>query len=98
MANYQQLPAEININIVAGDGLVMQFDASIDLTGYTFQVSVDDTFPTITVSPVDLAAGKFNLVIPENGPAVSTRWRLRWTPAGGVRRTAYAGRLVASEA
>lgn len=95
MADYQQLPAEVNIDIVAGDGLVMQFDASINLTGYTFQVSVDDTFPAITVTPVDLAAGKFNLVIPENGPAVNTRWRLRWMPLGGVRRTVYAGRLMA---
>lgn len=98
MANYQQLPAEVNINIVAGDGAVIQFDASIDLTGYTFVVAVDDTFPTITVSPVDLAAGKFNLVIAENGPEVNTRWRLRWTPPAGVRRTAYAGRLVANKA
>lgn len=98
MANYQQLPSEVNINIVAGDGLVMQFDASIDLTGYTFTVQVDDTFPAITVSSVDLAVGKFNLVIAENGPEVNTRWRLRWTPPGGMRRTAYAGRLVANKA
>lgn len=98
MANYQQLPSEVNINIVAGDGAVIRFDASIDLTGYTFVVVVDDTFPTITVLAVDLAAGEFNLVIPENCPVVNTRWRLRWTPPGGVRRTVYAGRLVASEA
>lgn len=98
MADYIQLPSELNINITAGDGAAILCDASIDLSGYVFLVSADDTFPIITVSPVDLAAGKFNLVIPENGPEVNTRWRLRWTPPGGLRRTAYAGRLVATKA
>lgn len=99
MAKFEQIPGVLDIYISSGDGAAILFDANIDLTGYTMVTTVDDpAFPGIAVTPTNLAAGQFTLTIAAGAPETNTRWRLRWTPSGGLPRTAYAGALVVSKA
>lgn len=92
MADLKITPGILNVTKVFRDGLFMELDFNLDLSEYTFAASVINAVTkaetTITVTPIDLAAGQLNLTMtPETASAVPVgkhTWAFRWTPPGPV--------------
>lgn len=92
MADLKITPGILNVTKVFRDGLFMELDFNLDLSEYTFAASVINAVTkaetTITVTPIDLAAGQLKLTMtPETASAVPVgkhTWAFRWTPPGPV--------------
>lgn len=99
MADYSQIPGELNIEVGYGDEFVLALDFDIDLSGYTFVSKVIkaelETETDIVVSGTNLSAGQLSLFLTEADittlEEAKHRWYLFWTPASGVGRRALAG-------
>ena len=65
MATYTQIPAELDIEVGAGDDLSILLDFDISLTGYTFVSKVvqaySGTETTVTCTNTDLANGQVTI-------------------------------------
>ena len=89
---YEQVPETKHINCVVGDDVSIPVDFDIDLSGYTLLCSIGGQTPTLT--PVDLSAGKFNIILTKIQTTAigvnKVHWYLGWT-IGGLERTVLAG-------
>jgi hypothetical protein len=98
--------AELNIAMVASDGLALTFTFNVDLTGYAVSASVvnrktRDVVQAITANLVQPNPGIVTLALtsaetlPLAGRGLD--WWLRLTPGGGQPRTAIVGAFSARE-
>ena len=92
MAEFSAVPQTLNLSFVRGDEFGMLFDASINLTGYSFQAVIykvtnvvngvaagTEDVLNFTITNVDLAAGQINLSLQESQTlSLNPRDRLRW--------------------
>jgi hypothetical protein len=99
MADFEQIPGELNFTVGLGDDLSALFDLDIVLTGYTFVAKVEHgtTTTDITITNTNLAVGQFTLVWTRAQIAAigsgSHRWYIEWT-TGSLTRRAYAGTFI----
>ena len=94
MADVKQLPAEVNLEIVAGDDWSRLVDFNINLTGYTF-VAITSTGVVITVTNTDLTNGQITLSMSDATTALlknGSTWYLAWT-IGGLTRKVFEGNV-----
>ena len=99
MAEYTQIPGELDLKIARGDNLSIGLDFNLDLTGYQFVASIkkDTTTISMLVTTVDLAEGQINISltgIQTNQLLENMTWRLRWTDPGGAIRTILKGKVM----
>jgi hypothetical protein len=99
MADYEQIPGELNIRVGLGDDWSQLFDFDIVLTGYTFVGKVeesDGTTTDITFTNTDLSTGKVTLSLTDAQIAAIGaglhRWYMAWTVSTATRRV-FAGRF-----
>ena len=106
MADLIMTAGILNIVKVFRDGLFLDLDFSVSLVDHQFAASVVNAVTkaetTITVEPVDIAAGKLQLKLsPANAAAIPVgkhTWSFRWTPtATGLTRTILAGTFEVRE-
>lgn len=102
MAEFENVPALLNIRIKKGDFFSVDLDFDIVLTGYTFEskiMTADEAtlVKAITVTETDLSAGKINLSVSAANMALLSKgrffWYLKWTSGGNVR-TVMAGEFL----
>jgi hypothetical protein len=99
MADFQQIPGELNIEIGLGDDLSQLIDFDIVLTGYTFVSKVEHgaTTTDITVTNTNLATGQITLGLTDAQITAigsgSHRWYLAWT-TGTTTRRVLAGTFI----
>lgn len=93
----EQLPDEVNLDYVAGDGFgfTLTFtdddDEALDLTGYTFTSTIRDVAPTIDTADAETGIIGVSLTAAQTAAGLGSAWRFRWTPPGGQVRTILAG-------
>src|SRR3990167_2807901 len=92
MAEFEQIPGELDIEVGLGDDLSMLVDFDIVLTGYTFSAKVEHAATTtdITVTSTNLAVGQITMSLTDAQitaiGAGSHRWYLTWTTGTTSRR------------
>jgi len=101
MATYTQIPAELDIEVGAGDDLSILLDFDISLTGYTFVSKVvqaySGTETTVTCTNTDLANGQVTISLTDTqitsiGVGTHT-WYFQWTVSSASRRV-LAGNFI----
>ena len=99
MANYEQLPGELNLAFNRGDDFSTLIDFSITMTGYSVTAAIyslisGDTVQAFTVTASNASAGQFNISLTDAQTAVIPRgtygWRMVWTE-NNATRTALTG-------
>jgi hypothetical protein len=101
MADFTQIPGELNIEVGLGDDLSMLIDFDIVLTGYTFigkVIHIDGVTETnITITNTDLSTGKITISMTDAQidaiGAYECRWYLEWT-TGTASRRVLAGKFT----
>jgi hypothetical protein len=99
MADFQQIPGELNIEIGLGDDLSQLIDFDIVLTGYTFVAKVEHgaTTTDMTVANTSLATGQITIGLTDAQITTigsgSHRWYLAWT-TGTTTRRVLAGTFI----
>lgn len=97
-------PGDLNLALVAGDGLALTFTFNVDLTGYTPSAAVVERKSRNVVQAITAVLAQPNpgvvtlmLTDSETLPLVGRAldWWLVLTPSGGEDRTAVAGRFLA---
>jgi len=102
MGSFDQVPGELDIEIIKGDDLLIGLNFGMDLTGYTFMAVVQTTFPGVplTVSVVDQTAGSVNIVLSNSITSLMVtgtyNWNFKWTAPGAINRTVLAGTFQVS--
>lgn len=100
MATYEQLPGRLNLTFRAGDYFSTIVDFSIGLTGYTTSAALyscvsGSSVQSFSTAMADAAAGQVSIALTNTQTAAlpigTYEWRLHWTDAGGVARTALGG-------
>ena len=94
MTKLTQTPGRLDIIIAESDAMSILLDFDIDMTGYTFTGTIEETDNTttaITVTPsTDLTTGQFTLTLASTDVAdlaVAThKWSFDRTNAGSERR------------
>jgi hypothetical protein len=102
MANYEQLPGELNLAFRRGDEVSTEIDFSpISLTAYTMTASLvslvsGGTVSSITTTMVDAAAGRLNIGLTDEQTAALPIGTYRWdlTASDGTARRSYLTGLV----
>lgn len=97
MANYEQLPGELNLAFRRGDEVSTEIDFSpISLTAYTMTASLvslvsGGTVSSITTTMVDAAAGRLNIGLTDEQTAALPVGTYRWhlTANDGTARRSY---------
>jgi hypothetical protein len=87
MADVKQLPATVNLEIVAGDDWSRLVDFNISLVGYTFE-AITSTGVSITVTNTDLSSGQITLSMSDSITQQlvdGSTWTLTWTVSGLTR-------------
>lgn len=99
---YEQVPQVMPLRFPQGDGLIIHTQASMNLTGYTFEAKILGT-PTIvlTVTNVDLANGLVDIVLHTTDSTTLTiggdyRWYFTWI-YGGEKRMMISGKVEVIE-
>lgn len=96
MANYEQLPGELNLSFRQGDNVSTEIDFSpISLTAYTMAATLvslinGGTVTGITTTMVDAAAGRLNIGITDEVTSTLALGTYRWVLTaddGSARRT-----------
>jgi hypothetical protein len=99
MANYEQLPGELNLAFNRGDDFSTLIDFSITMTGYSVTAAIyslisGDTVQAFTVTASNASAGQFNISLTDAQTAVIPRgtygWRMTWVE-NNATRTALTG-------
>lgn len=100
MATAAQLPGPLNVAFNRTDDYATLVDLSISIVGYTWTAEIyslvnGQALGSPTVSVVDAAAGKFNLVISDTLagtlPPGTLGLRIGWTAPGDTKRRAFEG-------
>jgi hypothetical protein len=97
MANYEQLPGELNLAFRRGDEVSTEIDFSpISLTGFTMTSTLASlvsggTVSSITTTMVDAAAGRLNIGLTDEQTAALPVGTYRWdlTANDGTARRSY---------
>lgn len=97
MANYEQLPGELNLSFRRGDQVSTEIDFTpISLTAYTMTASLvslvsGGTVASITTTMVDAAAGRMNIGLTDEQTSVLALGTYRWnlTADDGMARRSY---------
>jgi hypothetical protein len=97
MANYEQLPGELNLAFRRGDEVSTEIDFSpISLTAYTMAASLvslvsGGTVSSMTTTMVDAAAGRLNIGLTDEQTAALPIGTYRWdlTANDGTARRSY---------
>ena len=97
MANYEQLPGELNLAFRRGDEVSTEIDFSpISLTGFTMTSTLvslvsGGTVSSITTTMVDAAAGRLNIGLTDEQTAALPVGTYRWdlTANDGTARRSY---------
>jgi hypothetical protein len=99
MATFSQLPATLNIKLVAGDSLSIDIDFDVPLVGYSLTASVMSRGSRIVVAPMAVSVtsaqnGVVNVSMLASETEALSRgtydWELTWT-FGSVTRKALSG-------
>jgi hypothetical protein len=99
MATFAQLPATLNIKLVAGDSLSIDIDFDVSLVGYSLTASVVSRGSSVVVAPMTVSVtsaedGVVNVSMLASETEKLSRgtyeWELTWT-FGNVTRTALSG-------
>lgn len=94
MADFTQIPGELNIITARDDDFLFFLDFDIDLTGYSFVskiiTAVTNTPISMTVDNVDLADGKISIALDATKMSklalAEHHWYLDWSVSGKTRR------------
>ena len=101
MADYEQLPGELNIKTSISDDLSILLDFDIDLTGYTFTANMlkagTETATALTVTNTSLPSGQItisttNTTLATLGSGIH-RWYLKWINPSTIDRKVLAGKF-----
>lgn len=96
MANFEQLPGELNLAFRRGDNVSTEVDFSpISLTAYTMSATLvsfvsGGTVAVITTTIVDAAAGRLNIALADEVTSTLALGTYRWVLTaddGSARRT-----------
>lgn len=70
MADFSQLPGELNIEVALGDDLVLNLDFDVNFTGFVFNANtiseVDGTETAWSYSGTALAAGQMQIALTDS--------------------------------
>lgn len=88
MADFSQVPGELNISVGLGDDLVLNLDFDIDLTGYTFSANVvsefDGSQTAFSYSTVNLSLGQFQLTLTDSQITTLGKAVHKWYLVGSI--------------
>jgi hypothetical protein len=94
MADFTQIPGELNITVAHDDDFLFFLDFDIDLTGYSFVskiiTAVTNTPISMTVNNVDLPNGQISIALDATKMSKLAltvhHWYLDWSVSGKTRR------------
>ena len=99
MANYEQLPGELNLAFNRGDDISTLIDFSISMSSHTvtaviYSLISGDTVQAFTVTAANASNGQYNISLTDAQTTAIPRgtygWRMIWTE-NNATRTALTG-------